>query len=82
MGEHPFHFDFVITVTKEGDGLYSQAVGQKTELIPQSETRFFIKEFYGSVQFYKDETGQVTHLIHREWGNNQNEHEVRAVKIR
>jgi GNAT superfamily N-acetyltransferase len=82
VGEYPFHFDFVVTVTKEGSGLYSHAVGQKTELIPESETKFFIKEFYGSVEFFKDERGQVTHLIHREWANNQNEHEVRATKIR
>ena len=82
VGQYPFQFDFVITVTKEGDKLYSQAVGQKTQLIPESETKYFIKEFYGSVQFCKDEHGQVTHLIHREWGNNQNEHEVRAEKIK
>jgi GNAT superfamily N-acetyltransferase len=57
VGEYPFHFDFVVTVTKERGHLYSHAVGQKTELIPESETKFFIKEFYGSVEFLKDETG-------------------------
>ena len=81
VGKHPFHFDFLIYVTKENGRLYCQAVGQKTELIAESETKFFIKEFYGSIEFFKDETGQVTHLIHREWGNNQREHEVRAEKI-
>ena len=81
VGEYPFHFDFVVTVTKENGRLYVQAVGQKTELIPESETKYFIKEFYGSVQFFKDETARVTHLIHREW-NNQDEHEVRAERIK
>jgi RNA polymerase sigma factor (sigma-70 family) len=82
VGEYPFHFDFVVTVTKEGGSLYSHAVGQKTELFPESETKFFIKEFYGSFEFFKDEKGQVTHLIHREWGSNQSEHEVLAAKIK
>jgi RNA polymerase sigma factor (sigma-70 family) len=82
VGEYPFHFDFLVNVAKEGGKLYSHCVGQKTELIPESETEYFIKEFYGSVQFFKDETGQVSHLIHREWGNNENEHEVQAVKIK
>jgi hypothetical protein len=68
VGKYPFHFDFLVDVTKENGRLYSQAVGQKTELVADSETKFFIKEFYGSVEFFKNATGRVTHLIHREWG--------------
>jgi len=81
IGEFPFHFDFLVDVTKENGRLYSHAVGQKTELVAESEMKFFIKEFYGSVEFFKDETGRVTHLIHREWSNNQSEHEVRAERV-
>ena len=39
-------------------------VGQpQVELIPESETKFFVREVDAQVTFVKDEKGQVTHLI-------------------
>lgn len=74
-----FGFDpgFAVTITKEGQRLFAVAKEQKNELFPESETEFFIKEFYGHLKFVRDEKGKVSHLIFRD-----SEHEARAQKIK
>jgi RNA polymerase sigma factor (sigma-70 family) len=61
-------FNFKPVITRVGDRLISQCRDQRNELFPTSETRFFFKEFYGEVEFFKDEQGEVSHVIYREQG--------------
>ena len=54
-------FDMVITL--EGDQLVTQATGQgKLPVYAETETKFFPKVMDASIEFIKDEKGQVTHL--------------------
>ena len=71
----------VCTVTREGDRLIAETAGQRFELHPESETEFFIKEFYGRVTFIKDEKGQVTHVIHWEIDEAGDERELRFIAL-
>lgn len=55
-------FDLVITL--EGDQLVSQATGQdKIPLFAESETKFFPKVMDAEIEFLKNDTGVVTHLM-------------------
>ena len=73
---------YLLSITKEGDRLLAETAGQKFELFPESKTTFFVKEFYGQGRFVKDKQGQVTHLIHHERDQSQQEHEIRWKKIK
>ncbi len=55
----------VVTVTPEGEKLMmKQGSGEKVELIPESESSFFMTSNREvTYSFIKDEKGQVTHLI-------------------
>jgi len=79
QGMHP---DLVFTVTNEGGHLLAEFVGQKVELFPESETSFFIKQFYGHATFSRDENGDVTHLIWREHNQAYAKRELRAEKMK
>jgi hypothetical protein len=58
----------ILKVMREGDKLMGGPVGQpQMELIPESETKFFVREVDAQVTFVKDEKRQVTHLI-LNWG--------------
>jgi hypothetical protein len=64
VGQYEFPM-FVLNVTKEADRLMAQpsSGGPKAELIPESETKFFIREEQGSqFVFVKDENGAVTRI--------------------
>ncbi len=75
-GRYQLRPDFILTVTREGDRLMTQATGQqKVEMFPESETKFFAKVFDGQVTFVK-EGNKVTHLI-----LHQNGREQRAARI-
>ncbi|HVG30728.1 MAG TPA: serine hydrolase [Pyrinomonadaceae bacterium] len=53
----------VINVTRDGDRLMGEIVGQGTaQLLPESETSFFLKELDARVTFFKDAAGNVTHI--------------------
>lgn len=58
--------DVTFKVTSEAGHLLAEFVGQKVELFPESETDFFVKQFYGRATFARDEKGAVTHLVWRE----------------
>ncbi len=63
---------FVVTVTREGDSLMSQAAGQgKFELFPESETTFFARITELTVRFVKNQDGKVTHFILTQGGREQ-----------
>ncbi len=70
VGQYELRPDFIITMTREGDSLMTQATGQpKFELFPESETRFFLKVVEAQVTFVKDDKGVVTHLILHQGGD-------------
>lgn len=73
--------DLVITVTNEGGRLMAEFAGQKVELFPESETSFFVKQFYGQATFARDESGAVTHLVWREQNQAGARSEFRAERI-
>ena len=54
--------DIEMIVRNEGGRLTIEAVGQKVELFPTSETQFFVKQFYGEATFVRNEDGQVNVL--------------------
>ncbi len=51
--------DFEMIVRNEGGRLTLEAIGQKVELFPVSETQFFVKQFYGEATFVRNEQGRV-----------------------
>jgi GNAT superfamily N-acetyltransferase len=51
--------DVDLIVRNEGGRLTIEAVGQKVELFPTSETHFFVKQFYGEATFVRGEQGRV-----------------------
>ena len=66
VGRYELDADFVLTVTKEGDRLMGEADGRKFQLLPESDTKFFVRDYDAQIMFtfVKDEKGQVTHLIY------------------
>jgi GNAT superfamily N-acetyltransferase len=54
--------DIEMIVRNERGRLTVEAVGQKVELFPTSESRFFVKQFYGEATFVRDERGHVNLL--------------------
>jgi RNA polymerase sigma factor (sigma-70 family) len=51
--------DIEMIVRNEAGRLTIEAVGQKVELFPTSQTEFFVKQFYGAATFVRDDHGQV-----------------------
>jgi CubicO group peptidase (beta-lactamase class C family) len=71
-GKYQLAPGFIITMTREGDSLMSQATGQgKFELFPESETKFFAKVTELTVDFVKGADGKVTHFILTQGGRQQ-----------
>jgi len=54
--------DLEIVVRNEAGRLTMECVGQKVQLFPTSETGFFVKQFYGEVEFHRDEAGKIDSL--------------------
>ena len=62
-GKYEFTPKFAVTVTREGDRLIGQAPGfPQLELLPESETKFFLKSMNVELTFVKSESGEVTGL--------------------
>jgi hypothetical protein len=58
-----------VTMTLEGDQLMTQITGQpKFPLFAETETRFFLKVVDAQVDFVKDASGAVTHIILHQGG--------------
>jgi len=51
-----------IEIVKENDKLMAIAQGQKFELFPESETKYFLKVIDAQVEFQKDAAGKVNQL--------------------
>jgi CubicO group peptidase (beta-lactamase class C family) len=72
VGTYQLTPDFSIVVTFEGGQLMAQATGQpKFPLFAESETKFFLKVVEAEVEFFKNEKGEVTHLILHQGGQDQ-----------
>jgi CubicO group peptidase (beta-lactamase class C family) len=63
---------FIVTILQEGNKFYAQAPSQsKLQLLPKSETEFFISEIYAQITFCIDENNVVTHFVLHQNGNDQ-----------
>jgi CubicO group peptidase (beta-lactamase class C family) len=77
VGEYELEPNFTITITKEGNDLFGQATGQpKFQLYAESATRFFLKVVDAKVEFFKDASGKVSHLVLYQNG----EHQAKKIK--
>ena len=57
----------VLTVTRDGDRLMAEPTGQpRMEILPESETEFFLKLGDAKLAFVKDDKGKVTHAVLRQ----------------
>ena len=58
---------FALSIKREGDRLFMQAVGEPTlELFPEGEHQFFSKTVAVKIIFQSDEQGRVTQLALRQ----------------
>jgi CubicO group peptidase (beta-lactamase class C family) len=70
VGDYQLAPNFIMTVTREGDKLMVQATGQgKSEIFPESETKFFSKVVNAQLVFNKDDKGVVEKLTLYQNGN-------------
>lgn len=64
VGEYELTPSFVLLITKEGDKLFAQRVGQsKMDVEAVSETQFSIPQVKASLTFERDSTGKITGLV-------------------
>ena len=69
VGEYELAPGFILTVTREGDRLMTQATGQaKVEVFPSSETEFFLKVVDARITFVRSSTGVVDQLVLHQGG--------------
>ncbi len=68
-GDYELAPGFVLTVTREGDRLMTQATGQeKVEVFPSSETEFFLKVVDAQITFVRGPGGSVDQLVLHQGG--------------
>jgi uncharacterized protein YneR len=64
VGEYELQPGFVMTVTRDGSKLFTQATGQsKVEVYAESETKFFLKVVEAQIEFLKDDGGKYNTLV-------------------
>jgi CubicO group peptidase (beta-lactamase class C family) len=69
VGRYQLAPNFIITVTQEGDHLFTQATGQsKVEIFPQSDRVYFLKVVDAQITFVPDGQGRATELILQQGG--------------
>jgi CubicO group peptidase (beta-lactamase class C family) len=69
VGRYQLGPNFILTVTREGNQLISQATGQnKFEIFPESERAFFVKTFDAQITFDTDSGGRATALTLHQGG--------------
>lgn len=72
VGRYELTPEFVITVTREPNGLSVQATDQpKFDISAESETKFYLTAVDAQITFVKNEKGEVTHLILHQNGTEQ-----------
>ena len=69
VGQYELQPGFIITFTREGNRLYTQATGQpKFEVFAESETKFFLKVVDAQVEFVPDADGKINKMILNQGG--------------
>jgi hypothetical protein len=64
VGTYELRPGFDLMITLEGDQLISQVTGQgKNPIFAETETKFFLKVVDAQIEFFKDESGKVSHLV-------------------
>jgi D-alanyl-D-alanine-carboxypeptidase/D-alanyl-D-alanine-endopeptidase len=64
VGEYEIVPGFSIVISKEAARLMARATGQpKIELVPESKTKFFVKEVDAQLEFVVNESGAATSLV-------------------
>ncbi len=64
VGSYELAPNFVVTITREGDGLFVQATGQpKGQVFPESERDYFYRVVDAQITFVTDSHGKATELI-------------------
>jgi CubicO group peptidase (beta-lactamase class C family) len=72
VGSYELAPNFILTVTREGDRLFTQATGQpKLEVFPEGDKDFFLKIVDAQITFETDSQGKATDLILHQNGMNQ-----------
>src|SRR5882724_4946399 len=70
-GRYQLASNFVLTMTREGDHLFTQATGQpKFELFAESDTEYFLKVVDAQVTFEVDAAGVVNQVVLHQAGRN------------
>lgn len=76
VGTYELNPEFSITMMLEGNQLISQGTHQpKAPLFAESETQFFLKVVDAQIEFFKNDKGEVTHLM-----LHQNGHDIKGIK--
>ena len=71
VGQYQLAPNFILTVTREGDQLFTQATGQsKVQVFPESERDFFLKVVDAQIAFETDANGRATSLTLHQNGAN------------
>jgi Domain of unknown function (DUF3471) len=72
VGRYELAPNFILTVTREGGHLFTQATGQpKVEIFPESDRDYFLKVVDAQITFETDSQSRVTGLILHQNGMNQ-----------
>jgi serine-type D-Ala-D-Ala carboxypeptidase/endopeptidase len=69
VGRYELAPNFILTVTRDGDHLMTQATGQgKIEIFPESDRDYFLKVVDAQITFVTDSQGRATELILHQGG--------------
>ncbi|MCW8849474.1 MAG: serine hydrolase [Melioribacteraceae bacterium] len=64
IGNYELFPNFILSITKEENQLYSQATGQaKFPIFPETEKLFYLKVVAAKIEFIMDDSGQTSSLI-------------------
>jgi len=70
VGTYELGPNFTLTVTREGDRLFTQATGQEqVEVFPESDHDFFLKVVDAQITFETDGQGKATGLVLHQGGD-------------
>jgi len=72
VGRYELAPNFILTVTREDDHLFTQATGQpKLQIFPESDRDYFLKVVDAQITFVTDSNGRATELILHQGGMDQ-----------
>jgi CubicO group peptidase (beta-lactamase class C family) len=64
VGDYQLAQGLILSVTRDGDSIFSQATGQsRIEIFAESETKFFLKVVDAQLEFVKDGSGKASKVI-------------------